>query len=139
MPFDVNVRSLDAALEVVAGAAAPNGGIAIDTWHMSKLGIAPDDLRRIPLEYLSWIELSDGHFADMDDPIDEVINHRNLPGEGEFDVSGVCRGVPATTAIPAHGASRSSPKNCATIRSTSSSGARTTRPPPNSRQERSAA
>ena len=53
MPFDVNVRSIDAALEVVAGAGAANGGIAIDTWHMSKLGIAPDDLRRIPLEYLS--------------------------------------------------------------------------------------
>ena len=88
MPFDVNVRSLDAVLEVVGGAARPNGGIAIDTWHMSKLGIAPDDLRRIPLEYMSWIELSDGQFADMDDPIDEVINHRNLPGEGEFDVRG---------------------------------------------------
>ena len=53
MPFDVNVRSLDSVLTVVAGAGAPNGGIAIDTWHMSKLGIAPDDLRRIPLEYMS--------------------------------------------------------------------------------------
>ena len=45
--------SIDAALEVVGGAGAANGGIAIDTWHMSKLGIAPDELRRIPLEYLS--------------------------------------------------------------------------------------
>ena len=88
MPFDTNVKSVDAVLEVVGGAARPNGGIAIDTWHMSKLGIAPDDLRRIPLEYMSWIELSDGQFADMEDPIDEVINHRNLPGEGEFDVRG---------------------------------------------------
>jgi sugar phosphate isomerase/epimerase len=88
MPFDKNVLSLDAVLEVVGGAARPNGGIAIDTWHMSKLGIAPDDLRRIPLEYMSWIELSDGQYANMDDPIDEVINHRNLPGEGEFDVRG---------------------------------------------------
>jgi sugar phosphate isomerase/epimerase len=86
LPFDVNFRSIDSALVVVAGAGAPNGGIAIDTWHMSKLGIAPDDLRRIPLEYLSWVELSDGRFANMDDPIDEVINHRNLPGEGEFDI-----------------------------------------------------
>jgi hypothetical protein len=25
-----------------------NGGIAIDTWHMSKLGIETDELRRIP-------------------------------------------------------------------------------------------
>jgi sugar phosphate isomerase/epimerase len=88
MPFDPNVRSVDDAIAVVAGAGAPNGGIAIDTWHMSKLGIPPDDLRRIPLEYLSWIELSDGQFANMDDPVDEVVNHRNLPGEGEFDIRG---------------------------------------------------
>ncbi len=40
MPFDVNVNSIDTALQVVAGAGADNGGIAIDTWHMSKLGIA---------------------------------------------------------------------------------------------------
>ena len=88
MPFDVNVKSIDAALEVVGGAGAANGGIAIDTWHMSKLGIAPDELRRIPLEYLSWVELSDGRLENMDDPIDEVVNHRELPGEGEFDLRG---------------------------------------------------
>jgi sugar phosphate isomerase/epimerase len=88
MPFDVNVRTVDAALEVVVGAGAPNGGVAIDTWHMSKLGIAPDELRRFPLEYLSWVELSDGWLEDMEDPVDEVVNHRELPGEGEFDIRG---------------------------------------------------
>ena len=86
MPFDVNVTTLDAALTVVAGAGAANGGLAIDTWHMSKLGIAPDDLRRIPLEYLSWVELSDGRRESMDDLVDETVNHRELPGEGEFDI-----------------------------------------------------
>jgi sugar phosphate isomerase/epimerase len=94
MPFDVNVNSLDTALQVVGGAGAKNGGIAIDTWHMSKLGIEPDDLRLIPIEYLSWVELSDGRRDDMDDVVDETINHRALPGEGEFDVRGfvdVCR------------------------------------------------
>ena len=60
MPFDVNVNDLDTALAVVEGAAADNGGLAIDTWHMSKLGIEPMDLLRVPLEYLSWVELSDG-------------------------------------------------------------------------------
>ena len=88
MPFDANVRSIEAALAVVAGAAAPNGGIAIDTWHMAKLGIAPDELRRIPLEYLSWVELSDGRLESMDDLVDETVNHRRLPGEGEFDLRG---------------------------------------------------
>jgi sugar phosphate isomerase/epimerase len=94
MPFDVNVRSVDAALAVVEGAGAANGGIAIDTWHMGKLGIAPDELRRIPGRYLSWVELSDGRRENMDDLIDETVNHRRLPGEGEFDLRAyiaVCR------------------------------------------------
>jgi len=88
MPPDVNVHTIDAVLEVVVGAGARNGGVAIDTWHMSKLGIAPDELRRIPLEYLAWVELSDGQIENMADPVDEVINHRALPGEGEFDIGG---------------------------------------------------
>lgn len=88
MPFDVNVHSLDTALQVVEGAGASNGGLVIDTWHMSKLDIKPDDLRRIPLEYLTWIELSDGQFEDMEDSIAEVTRFRALPGEGEFDIPG---------------------------------------------------
>ncbi len=88
MPFDVNVNSLDAALKVVEGAAQPNGGLAIDTWHMAKLGIAPDELRRVPPQYLRWVELSDGQVQNMDDLVDETVNHRRLPGEGEFDIPG---------------------------------------------------
>ena len=86
MPFDANVRDLDSALAVVEGADAPNGGLAIDTWHMSKLGIQPGDLRRIPAKHLGWVELSDGRFENMDDLIDETVNHRRLPGEGEFPI-----------------------------------------------------
>jgi sugar phosphate isomerase/epimerase len=96
MPFDVNVQTLDTALEVVQGAAQPNGGLAIDTWHMAKLGIEPDELRRVPLEYLMWVELSDGQWANMEDAVDEVVNHRRLPGEGEFpirDYIAACRDV----------------------------------------------
>jgi sugar phosphate isomerase/epimerase len=96
MPFDVNVNTLDAALRLATDANQPNGGLAIDTWHMAKLGIAPDELRRIPPQYLTWVELSDGQFQNMDDLIDETVNHRRLPGEGEFDIPGyveVCREV----------------------------------------------
>ncbi len=88
MPFDVNVNTLDKALELATNAGAANGGLAIDTWHMAKLGIAPDELTRIPLEQLVWVELSDGQHETMEDPIDETINHRRLPGEGEFDIAG---------------------------------------------------
>jgi sugar phosphate isomerase/epimerase len=94
MPFDANVRDLDSALAVVEGAGARNGGLAIDTWHMAKLGIEPDDLRRVPAQHLAWVELSDGRLENMPDLIDETVNHRRLPGEGEFpirDYVAVCR------------------------------------------------
>jgi sugar phosphate isomerase/epimerase len=96
MPFDAAVNSLDTALALVDAVNTPNSGLVVDTWHMAKLEIAPDDLRRIPLRALSWIELSDGHHQWMDDRLDEVINHRELPGEGEFDIPGyveACRDV----------------------------------------------
>jgi len=88
MPFDVNVNTLDTALELVTRAAQPNGALAIDTWHMGKLGIAPADLKRIPPDYLGWVELSDGQYENLPDPIDEVVNRRKLPGEGEFEIAG---------------------------------------------------
>ena len=88
MPFDVNVDTLDKALALAAGADAPNGGLAIDTWHMGKLGISPADLsgsRRGSSRGSSSRTVST---KTMEDPIDETINHRELPGEGEFDVPG---------------------------------------------------
>ncbi len=88
MPFDVNVDSLEKALALVTGAAQPNGALALDTWHMAKLAIMPADLREIPSDYLGWVELSDGQFQNMDDPVEETVNHRRLPGEGEFDIPG---------------------------------------------------
>jgi sugar phosphate isomerase/epimerase len=86
MPPDVNVRDVDTALAVVEGAGTANAAIAIDTWHMAKLGISTDDLRRIPAQYLGWVELSDGQWENMPDAVDETINHRRLPGEGEFPI-----------------------------------------------------
>jgi sugar phosphate isomerase/epimerase len=86
MPPDVNVQGLDTAVEIVQAADSPNAAVAIDTWHMAKLGISPDQLRLIPEGLLGWFELSDGQHENMPDPVDETINHRALPGEGEFPI-----------------------------------------------------
>ena len=86
MPYDVNVGDLDTALEVVEGADAPNGGLAFDTWHLGKLGIEPDELRAVPPAGRRWVELCDGPYEYAEDRLDEVINRRKLPGEGEFPI-----------------------------------------------------
>jgi sugar phosphate isomerase/epimerase len=86
MPPDVNVHDLETALRLVEGADAPNGGLAIDTWHLGKLDVALDDLRRVPERHIGWVELSDGPWESMPDLVEETINHRELPGEGEFPI-----------------------------------------------------
>jgi sugar phosphate isomerase/epimerase len=86
MPFDPNVRTLREAMELVAAAGRRNGALAIDTWHLGKLGIPAEELRRIPSRFLGWVELSDGPREDMPDLREETINHRRLPGEGEFEI-----------------------------------------------------
>ena len=88
IPFDPNVGTLEAGLRLVTEASRPNGGLAIDTWHMGKLRIDPQRLATIPAEHLAWVELSDGQQEYMEDKLDEVINHRELPGDGEFDIAG---------------------------------------------------
>jgi sugar phosphate isomerase/epimerase len=86
MPYDTVVNTLDAALAVVEGADPPNGGLAIDTWHLGKLGVEPGELRRIPPRFVSWVELSDGPYGIAEEWLDEVINRRKLPGEGDFPI-----------------------------------------------------
>jgi sugar phosphate isomerase/epimerase len=76
----------DAALAVVEGADPPNGGLAIDTWHLGKLEVEPEELRRIPPRFVSWVELSDGPYGIAEEWLDEVINRRRLPGEGDFPI-----------------------------------------------------
>ena len=87
MPYDVQVNDVDTALEVVEGADAPNGALAFDTWHLGKLRLEPDELRRIPSRFVGWVELCDGPYEYAEDRLDEVINRRKLPGEGEFPVA----------------------------------------------------
>ena len=94
MPYDVNIGDVETAVALVEEADAPNGGLALDTWHLGKLRLEPDDLRRIPPRFLSWVELSDGPYEYAEDRLDEVVNRRQLPGEGEFPIAeyvSVCR------------------------------------------------
>ena len=125
IPFDLNVNTLDPASGWSGRRRAER---RVGDRHLAH-GQAADptaELNRIPREYLAWVELSDGPVEYMDDPIDEVINYRKLPGEGEFDIPGYIEACQAS-GITGRGESKSSPRSCATSRSRRSSSARTRR------------
>ncbi len=95
MPPDVNVNSLDKAIALVTATAAPNGGFALDTWHLGKLGIEPAMLDAIPPGFPLYVELSDGKRESMPDLTLETTSYRLLPGEGEFDLAEYVRALHA--------------------------------------------
>lgn len=86
MPYDAVVNTLDRAVAVAEGADAPNGGLAFDTWHLGKLDVAPEELRRVQPRHVGWVELCDGPYGIAEEWLDEVINRRKLPGEGDFPI-----------------------------------------------------
>jgi sugar phosphate isomerase/epimerase len=87
MPFSI-VDSLSLSRELVETAAQPNGGIYFDLWHVVKLGIPYADVAAFPQQYIAGIEINDGFIESMDDLVEETTQHRQLCGEGEFDISG---------------------------------------------------
>jgi len=84
MPF-TDVRTVATALEIVAGADQPNGGLLLDAWHVFRGGIDLADVAAIPARFVKGVELDDAGPASAD-PFDDTRFRRRLPGDGEFDI-----------------------------------------------------
>ena len=87
MPF-VNVKTPQQALEFIAKADHPAGGLLIDIWHVARAGVDFDTLADIPAKYIFDVELDDAPLTFEGDLIADTFNGRRLPGEGELDVQG---------------------------------------------------
>jgi sugar phosphate isomerase/epimerase len=87
MPFAM-IDTLPDALTMVRGAGAKSGGICFDLWHMAKMGVPYEDLRKFPGEFLVSVEPNDGTFQAPWSLHEDIVNHRRFCGEGEFDVKG---------------------------------------------------
>ena len=92
MPFAM-IDALEDSLKLVEGAGASNGGICLDTWHIVKLKIPYNDLRRIPAQHITSVELNDGTFECPWSLHEDTVNHRRFCGQGEFDVRGFIAAV----------------------------------------------
>jgi sugar phosphate isomerase/epimerase len=92
MPFAM-IDTLTESLMMVDGSGAKNGGLVLDLWHLVKLGIPYDALRRVPPEFIVSVELNDGTFEAPWTLHEDTVNHRRLCGDGEFDVKGFVQTV----------------------------------------------
>jgi sugar phosphate isomerase/epimerase len=94
-PFAM-LDTLKASLAMIEGAGAENGGIVLDLWHLMKLKVPYEEVSRIPVQYLVSVELNGGILEPSLSLYEEMVNHRRLCGEREFDINGFVTSVRET-------------------------------------------
>jgi sugar phosphate isomerase/epimerase len=87
------IHELGDCLEMVEGAAAPNGGLIVDIAHTNALGISNEQVAAIPGGYMVSVELGDNLRANSPG---YAPGERRYCGEGELDVVGFIKATRAT-------------------------------------------
>lgn len=94
MPF-TNVRTIDTAMEIIARADQPNGGLLLDIWHLVRGGMDYSEIAKIPARFLKAIELDDADEKIVGTLFEDTRFSRRLCGEGTFDVPAFLKEVVA--------------------------------------------
>lgn len=103
MPF-FGCPTVADAWAVVGGAAQPNGGIMMDSWHFFRAGQTLDCLADIPGHCFRTMQLSDApHAKTANARWEETVNHRRWPGQGELPLIEFIRAVYAKGSLAAVG------------------------------------
>jgi sugar phosphate isomerase/epimerase len=87
------IPDLTTALRIVELADAPNGGLNVDAWHVTRAGTTVDELRRVPGSRVLAVQLDDGPADPEPDLMHATLHDRLLPGDGEFDLAGIVRSL----------------------------------------------
>ena len=83
------------AWEIVRRADHPAIGLILDSFHTLGRRIDPETIRRIPGDRIFFVQLADAPLIEMD-LLYWSRHFRNMPGEGDLDVTAFMRAVMAT-------------------------------------------
>jgi sugar phosphate isomerase/epimerase len=97
-----SVPDLRTALDIVERADRDNGGLVIDSWHWQRQPGGPDldTLRGVRADRVHVLQLNDAPGQPDGDILDESMNRRLLPGDGDIDLRGLVDAIDAIGAEP---------------------------------------
>src|SRR5260370_27882314 len=89
LPEMSNIPDAATAMQIVTLAGRARGGSCLDCWHHFRRANDDDMLRPIPSEALFTVHFDDGPRQPVDpDYYTDYTRYRDVPGEGEFDLTG---------------------------------------------------
>jgi sugar phosphate isomerase/epimerase len=80
------VTSISAALDVVKAAGAGRAGVMIDSWHFFRGDSTWEQLERLPLHSIAYVQFCDGLPPVSEDGMHETMQRRAMPGDGTFEL-----------------------------------------------------
>ncbi|MEL7343869.1 MAG: TIM barrel protein, partial [Pseudomonadota bacterium] len=83
------------AWEIVRRADHPSIGLIVDSFHTLGRGLSPETIRSVPGDKIFFVQVADAPAIDMD-LLYWSRHFRNMPGEGDLDVTGFMRAVMST-------------------------------------------
>ncbi|WP_077526655.1 sugar phosphate isomerase/epimerase family protein [Metapseudomonas resinovorans] len=97
MPW-TDARDLTQALRIVEAAGRENGAVLVDAFHFNRSASCLDDLARVAparLRYAQLCDVAGPRPDDMDEILRQARNERRFPGDGDSDLAGLLRTLPA--------------------------------------------
>ncbi len=89
-------------MRVVANAGRENGCVLVDAFHFNRSVSSLDDLARLAPQRMRYAQLCDvaGPVPeDMGEILRQARNERRFPGDGDADLVGLLRGLPASVPL----------------------------------------
>ncbi|MAG33692.1 MAG: hypothetical protein CL908_22670 [Deltaproteobacteria bacterium] len=85
------IPDLTTAWRILESSGADNAGLLIDGWHWQRQpgGPCPELLRTIPPDRFKVFQICDAAAQSQDDPLEECMTDRRLPGDGVVDLVGL--------------------------------------------------
>jgi sugar phosphate isomerase/epimerase len=80
------VTSISAALDVVKAAGVERAGVMIDSWHFFRGDSTWEQLERLPLDSVAYVQFNDALPPVSDDEMHETMHRRAMPGDGTFEL-----------------------------------------------------
>jgi sugar phosphate isomerase/epimerase len=80
------VTSISAALEVAEAAGVERAGVVIDSWHFFRGDSTWEQLERVPLDRIAYIQFDDAPPPVSENGIHETMHRRVMPGDGTFEL-----------------------------------------------------
>jgi sugar phosphate isomerase/epimerase len=84
------VDSIATARAYVDHVGLDRAGVMVDSWHHFRGPDSYADLESLPLDHIAYAQFDDALPMVSDDILNETVNRRTFPGDGEFDLPGFC-------------------------------------------------